>query len=175
MNQLLGSDTESTLMQLKCLGNCLQGNTQEWYIHNIESWDHTIRMWMLESILEGLQKHFLHTLTHRQVSMSYKSTCQGGRTVQDLLNRLTKFTAWMVERPDPYTQRKWFLVALQDLLCREVLSCSYMAESSCMEDLVSTAQTVEDTVRYNLGTRHMEGHGGSHVSPQRSTCVGVCK
>ena len=24
MNQLLGSDTESTLMQLKCLGNCLQ-------------------------------------------------------------------------------------------------------------------------------------------------------
>ena len=29
MDQLLGSDAESTLMQLKCLGNCLQGNAQE--------------------------------------------------------------------------------------------------------------------------------------------------
>ena len=42
MNQLLGSDAESTLMQLKCLGVCLQGNAQEWYVHNIKSWDHTV-------------------------------------------------------------------------------------------------------------------------------------
>ena len=99
-------------MQLKCLGNCLQGNAQEWYICNIELWDCTVWMWTLESMLEGLQKHFLHTLTHRQASMSYESTRQGGGTVQDLLNRLTKFTAWMVERPDLYTQRKQFLAAL---------------------------------------------------------------
>ena len=99
MNQLLGSDAESTLMQLKCLGNCLQGNTQEWYIHNIESWDCTVWTWMLESVLEGLQKHFLHALIHRQVSMSYESTHQGGGTVQDLLNRLTKFTVQMVKCP----------------------------------------------------------------------------
>ena len=104
MNQLLGSDMESTLMQLKFLGNCLQGNTKEWYICNIESWDCTIWMWTLESVLEGLQKHFLHALTHRQVSMSYESTCQGGGTVQDLLNRLTKFTVQMVKRPNLYMQ-----------------------------------------------------------------------
>ena len=42
MNQLLGSDAESTLMQLMCLGNCLQGNAQEWYVRNIESWDRTV-------------------------------------------------------------------------------------------------------------------------------------
>ena len=48
-----------------------------------------------------------------------------------------------------------------------------MAESTHMEDLVSTAQTVEDAVRYNIGTQHMEGHGGSHVPPQRSGPVGM--
>ena len=44
MNQLLSSDTESTLlvMQSKCLGNCLQGNAQEWYVCNIELWDHPV-------------------------------------------------------------------------------------------------------------------------------------
>ena len=68
---------------------------------------------------------------------------------------------------------KAVLVALQDLLHHEVLSCGYMAEFSCMDDLASTVQTVEDTVWYNLGTWHMEGHGGSHVPPQRSTPVGV--
>ena len=93
MNQLLGSDAESTLMKLKCLGNCLQGNAQEWYVRNIESWDRTIRMWTLESALEGLQKQFLHALTHRQASISYESARQGSGTVQDLLNKLTKFVA----------------------------------------------------------------------------------
>ena len=93
-------------MQLKCLGNCLQGNAQEWYVHNIESWDRTVRTWTLESVLEGLQKQFLHALTHRQVSISYESTHQGGGTVQDLLNKLTKFVVQMVEKPNPYTCSK---------------------------------------------------------------------
>ena len=108
MNQLLGSDAESTLMQLKCLGNCLQGNAQEWYDHNSKSWHHTVQTWTLESMLEGLQKQFLHALTHRQTSISYESTHQGGRTVQDLLNKLTKFVAQMVEKPDPYTAKAVF-------------------------------------------------------------------
>ena len=86
INQLLGSDAEITLMQLKCLGNCLQGNAQEWYFRNIKLWDHTIQTWTLVSMLEGLQKQFLHALTHRQASISYESTRQGGGTVQDLLN-----------------------------------------------------------------------------------------
>ena len=173
MNQLLSSDTESTLMQLKCLGNCLQGNAQEWYICNIESWDHTVQTWTLESTLEGLQKHFLHALTHRQASIIYKSTRQGGRTVQDLLNKLTKFIAQVVEKLNPYMQRKQFLVALRDPLCRDVLSCGYTAKFSHIEDLISTALTVEDAVWYDLGTQHIEGHGSSHVPLQRPTPVGV--
>ena len=160
-------------MQLKCLGNCLQGNAQEWYVHNIESWDRTVRMWTLESALEGLQKQFLHALTHRQASISYETTHQGGGTVQDLLNKLTKFVAQMVKKPNLYMQQKRFLVALRDPLCREVLSHGYMAEFSHMEDLISTAQAVEDTVRYDLGTRHMEGPGGGHIPLQWPAPVGV--
>jgi len=112
MNQLLGSDPEMTLIQLRYLGTCLMGNVQEWYIRNIESWDRTTWSWTLESALEGMQKYFLHALTHRQASISYETTRQGRGTVQDLLNRLTKFAARMVEPPGPYTQRKQFLAAL---------------------------------------------------------------
>jgi len=86
MNQLLGSDPETTLIQLRYLGTCLTGNAQEWYVHNIESWDRTTRSWTLESALEGMQKYFLHALTHRQASISYETTRQSGGTVQDLLN-----------------------------------------------------------------------------------------
>ena len=60
-------------------------------------------------------------------------------------------------------QQKQFLAALRDLLCREVLSRGYMAEFSHIEDLISTAQAVEDTVWYDIGTQHMEGSGGSHI------------
>ena len=78
MNQLLGSDPETTLIQLRYLGTCLMGNAQEWYIRNIVSWDHTTQLWTLESVLEGMQKYFLHALTHRQASISYETACQGG-------------------------------------------------------------------------------------------------
>ena len=142
-------------------------------VRNIKSWDRTVRAWTLESTLEGLQKQFLHALTHRHASISYESTRQGGGTVQDLLNKLTKFVARMVEKPDPYTQQKRFLAALRDLLRREVLSRRYMAEFSRIEDLISTAQAVEDAVQYDLCTRHMEGSGGSHIPLQRPVPVGV--
>ena len=130
-------------------------------------------MWTLESALEGLQKQFLHALTRRQASISYETTRQGGRTVQDLLNKLTKFVARMVEKPDPYTQRKQFLAALRDPLHCEVLSCGYTAEFSHIEDLVSTAQAIEDAMQYNLGTWHMEGSGGGHIPLQQLAPAGV--
>ena len=173
MNQLLGSDTESTLMQLKCLGNFLQGNAQEWYVCNIESLDCTVQMWTLKSVLEGLQKQFLHVLTHRQASISYESTHKGGGTVPNLLNKLTKFIAWMVKKPNPYMQREVVSSSFKDLLHREVLSCGYMVEFSCIEDLISAVQTVEDVVQYDLGTWHIEGHGSCHVPLQQPTPVGV--
>ena len=48
-----------------------------------------------------------------------------------------------------------------------------MAEFSCMEDLVSTTQTVEDAMHYDLGTQQVEGQGGNRVTPQRPVPMGV--
>ena len=79
----------------------------------------------------------------------------------------------MVEKPNPYTQRKRFLVALRDLLHCEVLSHGYTADFSHIEDLISTAQAVEDAVRYDLGTWHMEGSGGGHIPLRQPAPVGV--
>jgi len=76
----------------------------------------------------------------------------------------------MVEPPGQYTQRKQFLAALQELLHHEVLSRGHMAEFSCMEDLVSTVKTVEDTMHYEWGTRQVEGQG---IAPQKPVLMGV--
>src|SRR6266481_1682063 len=99
MNLLLGSETGSTLAQLMYLGTCLQGNALEWYSRNVEHFSRMKRDWTLESALVRLQEHFLHMLTHRHASTNYETTRQGSGTVQDLLNRLNKFAACMVQRP----------------------------------------------------------------------------
>ena len=119
LNLLLGSDCASTLTQVRYLGNCLKGDAQEWYVRNIEHHDRVVCKWTLESALIEMQKHFLHSLTHRYASTTYETTCQGSGTVQDLLNRLNKLTVRMVQKPDDYTQRKRFLAALCDLLHRK--------------------------------------------------------
>ena len=146
LNLLLGSDCMSTLMQVRYLGNCVKGDAQEWYVRNVEHHDRVVREWALESALIEMQKHFLHSLTHRYASTTYETTRQGSGTVQDLLNRLNKITARMVQKLDDYPQQKQFLVALHDPLCREVLTRGHTAEFSHMVDLVSTASQVEDAM-----------------------------
>ena len=86
----------STLTQVRYLGNCLKGDAQQWYVRKVEHHDRVVCEWTLESALIEMQKHFLHSLTHRYASMTYETTCQGSGTVQDLLNRLNKLTARMV-------------------------------------------------------------------------------
>jgi len=77
-----------------------------------------------------MQRHFLHSLTHRYTSTRYESVRQGTGTVQELLNKLNKLTARMVQKLDNYTQRKQFLAALCDPLHREVLTRGHTAEFS---------------------------------------------
>src|SRR6266481_224652 len=99
--------------------------------------------------------------------MSYETTQQGSGTVQDLPNRLNKFAAHMVQRPDEYMQRKHFLAALRELLCREVLTRGHTVEFSQMAELVLTAEKIEDVMRYNMGTWPVEAYGSSHAAPQQ--------
>ena len=138
------------------MGNCLKGDAQEWYVRNIEHHDRVVCEWTLESALIEMQKHFLHSLTHRYALTTYETTRQGSGTVQDLLNRLNKLTTCIVQKLDNYTQRKRFLVALCDPLRREVLTRGHTTEFSRMVDLVSTASQVEDAMQYNMGARQSE-------------------
>ena len=92
----------------------------------------------------------------RPPSTTYETTRQGSGTVQDLLNRLNKLTACMVQKLDDYMQWTRFLAALHDPLHREVLMRGHTAEFSRMVDLVLTASQVEDAMRYDMGARQSE-------------------
>ena len=81
---------------------------------------------------------------------------QGTKTVQEVLNDLNKYAAWMIHQPNVYTFCKQFVSALHDLLCNEVLNKGYNAEFSTIEQLYETAQMVEEASWYNHRMRHME-------------------
>ena len=121
MSLLLGPDKDSTAMQLQYLGSWLLGNAQEWYTRKVEHPARAKRDWTLESAIIALQTHFLHMLTHRQALLEFNATRQGSGTVQDLLIRLDKLTACMVEPPSGYMLRVRFIEALREPLKQEVL------------------------------------------------------
>ena len=71
----------------------LKGNASEWFTRNVERFNRLIRDWSLESVIKGLQKQFLNSLTHRQASNKFDTIEQGQKTVQELIQELTKDTA----------------------------------------------------------------------------------
>ena len=75
LNGLLGEDNVN--FQVEYLGIRLKGNALEWYTRNVERHDRRIKNWSLEAVIEGLQKHFLNTLTHRQASNKFEMIEQG--------------------------------------------------------------------------------------------------
>ena len=68
MNCLLGET--SIEMQVDYLGTHLTGEAQEWFYRNVEQFDRQVREWTLETVVQGLQKRFLHTLTHHHALTS---------------------------------------------------------------------------------------------------------
>ena len=91
LHGLLG--VKYTETQVQFLGTRLKGNASEWFTRNIERPDQPIRDWSLESVIEGLQKRFLNSLTHRQMSNKFDTIEQGQKTVQELIQELTKYAA----------------------------------------------------------------------------------
>ena len=88
------------------MGMQLKGNASEWFTRNVEGPDRPIRDWSLESVIEGLQKQFLNSLMHRQGSNKFNTIKQGQKTVQELIQELTKYAARMVQYPDDYLFRR---------------------------------------------------------------------
>ena len=78
---------------------------------------------------------------------------QGNKTVQEVLNDLKKYAAWMIHLPNVYTFHKQFVSALRDLLHNEVLKKGYNAEFSTINQLYETAHMIEEASCYNHGMR----------------------
>ena len=102
-----------TETQVQFLGMRLKGNASEWFTRNIEHPNRPIRDWSLESVIKGLQKQFLNSLMHRQALNNFDTIEQGQKTVQELIQELTKYAAQMVQYPDNYLFRRQLTAALR--------------------------------------------------------------
>jgi hypothetical protein len=144
MNYLLGPT--SIDLQVSYMGTCLTGEAQEWYHRNIEHFYHQVRDWTLETVVQGLKKCFLHTLTYHHVSNKFNAVMQGTKTVQELMNELTKYAAHMIQQLDNYTLRRCFVSVLRDTLRNKVLKKGYNVETSSLDALCDTARMIEEAV-----------------------------
>ena len=149
MNCLLGET--SIEMQVNYLGTHLTGEAQEWFYRNVERFDHQVHEWTLETVAQGLQRRFLHTLTHHHASNKFDTVSQGNKTIQEVLNDLKQYAAQMIHPPDIYTFHKQFVSALHDSLHNEVLKKGYNTEFSTINQLYETAHMIEEASRYNHG------------------------
>ena len=85
------------------------------------------------------------------MSNKFDTVSQGTKTIQEFLNDLKKYAVQMIHLPDIYTFHKWFISALHDLLCNEVLKKGYNAKFSTINQLYETARMVEEASCYNHG------------------------
>jgi hypothetical protein len=107
-------------------------------------------------VVQGLQKRFLHTLTYHHASNLFDAAMQGTKTVQELMNELTKYVARMIQHLEEYTLRRRFVSALRETLRNKVLKKGYNAETSSLDVLCDTACMIEEASRYNQGMRRAE-------------------
>ena len=91
LHGLLG--VKYTDSQVQFLGTQLKGNASDWFTRNIECPDRPIRYLSLESVIKELQKQFLNLLMHRQASNKFDTIKWGQKTVQELIQELTKYAA----------------------------------------------------------------------------------
>ena len=154
-------------MQLWYLGSWLSGNAQEWYTQKVEHPARAKKDWTLESAIIALQTHFLHTLMHRQALLEFNTIRQGNGTVQDLLIKLDKLAAHMVESPSNYMLQVRFVEALREPLKREVLRRGHSAEFSKMSELVLAAEQEEDASQYDQAPRRMDALSGNTAAQTR--------
>ena len=95
-------------------------------------------------------------LMHRQALVEFNATWQCSGTVQDLLIKLDKLAAHMVEAPNGYMLQAHFVEALHEPLWREVLRQEHSTEFSKMSELVFAAEQIEDVSCYDWGVRRMD-------------------
>ena len=89
---------------------------------------------------------------HRQASNKFDTIEQGQKTVQELIQELTKHVAQMVQYLDDYLLRRWLIAALRPSLQKEVLHRGITAEFSSMQDILEKVKDIEDSLWYDIGS-----------------------
>ena len=77
---------------------------------------------------------------------------QGQKTVQELIQELTKYAAQMVQYLDDYSFRRRVIATLRPSLQKEVLHRGITVEFSSMQDILVKAKDIEDSSHYNIGS-----------------------
>ena len=93
---------------------------------------------------------------------------QWTKTIQDLLNKLMKYSAQMTHLPDVYMFHKQLVSELCDTLHNEVFKKGYTAEFSTIKQIFEAAWMIEDVSLYHLGTWCM-GNTGVSASITQTT------
>ena len=83
---------------------------------------------------------------HRQVLNKFNTIEQGQKTIQELIQKLTKYAARMVQYPDDYSFRRRLIATLQPSLQKEVLHRGITVEFSSMQDILEKAKDIEDSL-----------------------------
>jgi hypothetical protein len=146
INCMLGATSNE--LQLIFLGTHLNGEAQEWYMHNVESSTHIIQQWNLETAILGLQCRFLPTLMHRHVASDFDTVRQGSSTVQELYNLMNKLADRMIHLPNNYTFRQRLIEALRPSISTKVLELGYNAEQHELQQLYMTAKQLDEAKLY---------------------------
>ena len=147
MNCLLGET--SIEMQVDYIGTHLTGEAQEWLYRNVEQFDHQVCDWTLETVVQRLQRRFLHTLTHHHASNKFDMVSQGTKTIQEVLNDLKKYATWMIHLPNVYMFCKRFILACMTNYAMKCWKKGYNTEFSTINQLYETACMIEEASHYN--------------------------
>ncbi|KIJ51140.1 hypothetical protein M422DRAFT_244323 [Sphaerobolus stellatus SS14] len=118
-------------VQLQFLDQCLTDEAQEWFYQ-----------WDLESVIMGLQKWFMPTLSMNKVAVNYDTIMQGYMTVQQLHQEL-------------------FMSALKPDIRDQVLKKGFTPEFSSIDELIDEAVTLDNAKCYTSG--YNSNHGSFYL------------
>ena len=118
---------------------------------------------------------------HRQALNKFDTIAQGQKTVQELIQELTKYAAQMVQYPDDYSFRRRLIAALRPSLQKEVLRRGITAEFSSMQDILEQVKDIEDSSRYDIGSQmsvetvHSSAHANQSMAKSSNWMIEVAE
>ena len=116
---------------------------------------------------------------HRQVSNKFDTIEQGQKTVQELIQELTKYAAQIVQYLDDYSFRRQLIATLRPSLQKEVLRRGITAEFSSMQDILEKAKDIEDSSWYNIRSQmsseamHSNAYANQRMAKPSKWMIGV--